>query len=56
LVQQREGADAHVQYFLQRNPGHAEGDELACLTELDDANLNAAGRRMVRAGQRGRRR
>jgi hypothetical protein len=39
--------DAHVRFFLGANPGHAAGDELACLTRLDDANLTAAGRRMV---------
>jgi hypothetical protein len=33
---------------MERNPGHADGDELVCLAELSDANLTAAGRRMVR--------
>ncbi len=42
-------ADPHVRFFLERNPGHAAGDELVCLTELSDANLTAAGARMVRA-------
>jgi len=37
-----------VQFFLQRNPGHVDGDELVCLTELSDANLTSAGRRMIR--------
>jgi hypothetical protein len=40
--------DPHVQFFIDRNPGHASGDELVCLAELSDANLTAAGRRMVR--------
>jgi hypothetical protein len=40
-------ADPHVNFFLTRNPGHARGDELVCLAELDDANLTPAGRRMV---------
>lgn len=40
--------DAHVAFFLACNPGHAEGDELVCLTELSDENLTAAGRRVVR--------
>lgn len=39
--------DPHVQFFLERNPGHADGDELVCLTELSDANLTRAGGRMV---------
>jgi hypothetical protein len=41
--------DPHVRYFLARNPLHAEGDELVCLTALHDDNLTAAGQRMVRA-------
>lgn len=40
-------ADPHVAFFLRQNPGHVAGDELVCLTELFDANLTAAGRRMV---------
>jgi len=40
--------DAHVAFFLERNPGHADGDELVCLTDLSDGNLTAAGRRVVR--------
>lgn len=40
--------DAHVAFFLAANAGHAEGDELVCLTELSDGNLTAAGRRVVR--------
>ena len=39
--------DPHVAFFSQRNPDHLRGDELACLCELDDANLTRAGRRMV---------
>jgi hypothetical protein len=39
--------DAHVQFFLERNPGHTAGDELVCLTRLSDDNLTAAGARMV---------
>lgn len=39
--------DPHVDFFLRRNPSHADGDELVCLTELVDANLTPAGRRMV---------
>lgn len=41
-------------WFAARNPGHARGDELVCLCDLGDANLTAAGRRMVRAGERSR--
>jgi hypothetical protein len=41
--------DPHIAFFLARNCGHADGDELICLTELTDENLTAAGRRMVGA-------
>jgi hypothetical protein len=27
-------ANPHVRFFLQRNPGHARGDELCCLAEI----------------------
>jgi hypothetical protein len=40
--------DPHIAFFLQANPGHGAGDELVCLADLSDANLTAAGRRMVR--------
>ena len=40
--------DPHVAFSLARNPGHAEGDELVCLTRLHPDNLTAAGRRMAR--------
>lgn len=39
--------DPHVAFFLARNPGHANGDELACLTRIHDDNLTPAGRRML---------
>ena len=39
--------DPHISFFLLRNPGHANGDELVCLTELCPENLTAAGRRMT---------
>ena len=41
--------DEHIAYFLKRNPGWREGDELVCLTKLHDENLTAAGRRIVRS-------
>jgi hypothetical protein len=39
--------DPHIAFFLHRNPGHAAGDELVCLTEIHERNLTAAGRRML---------
>jgi len=39
--------DPHIAFFLANNPGHVCGEELVCLTELCDANLTRAGRRMI---------
>lgn len=43
-------ADPHVAFFLEKNPGWTEGDELVCLTEISEENLTAAGCRMWRGG------
>lgn len=45
-------SDPHIHFFLARNPGHAEGDELVCLAPIHDGNLTAAGQRIVRATRR----
>ena len=34
-----------TRFFVERNPGHADGDELCCLTELAAANLRSYARR-----------
>ena len=39
--------DPRIAFFERVNPGHAAGDELACLTEISRANLTRAGLRMV---------
>jgi hypothetical protein len=39
--------DPHVAFFARMNPGHSEGDELACLAELSRSNLTRAGLRMM---------
>jgi hypothetical protein len=39
--------DPQISFFVSRNPGHASGDELVCLTEICSENLTAAGRRMM---------
>ena len=44
----RAGVDPSVRFFLERNPRHAEGDELACLVRISRDNLTPAGRRMLR--------
>ena len=38
--------DPHIRFFDERNPGHVNGDELVCLTEICEDNLTRAGRRM----------
>jgi hypothetical protein len=40
-------SDPRVEFFARMNPGHAHGDELACLTEISRTNLTRAGERMV---------
>ncbi|MFN3167295.1 MAG: hypothetical protein ACE37H_09560 [Phycisphaeraceae bacterium] len=42
-------ADPHVAFFLERNPGHGDGDELVSLARLNPSNLTPAGLRMLRA-------
>ncbi len=39
--------DRHIAYFIERNPGHENGDELVCLASLATANLTAIGRRLL---------
>ena len=39
--------DPHIAFFVQRNPGYVNGDELACLARISDDNLTPAGRRMA---------
>lgn len=45
--------DPDVAFFLERNPGHAAGDELACLAKV---RLRDVGRQIVRSLRNGRRR
>ncbi len=40
--------DRHIAFFLRQNPGWLAGDELVCLTSLEDENLTNAGLRVVR--------
>jgi hypothetical protein len=39
--------DPLIAFFDRMNPGHTDGDELACLTEIARSNLTRAGERMV---------
>jgi len=40
--------DPHVAFYIERNPGHVNGDELVCITRVHPDNFTAAGRRMAR--------
>ncbi|MFO0583998.1 MAG: hypothetical protein U0229_17130 [Anaeromyxobacter sp.] len=40
--------DPAVELFARLDPGHARGDELACLCEVSPENLSGAGRRLLR--------
>lgn len=39
--------DRHIAYFVHMNPGHTDGDQLACLAELSRSNLTRAAERML---------
>jgi hypothetical protein len=39
--------DPHVLFFLEHNPGYAQGDELACLVPLSRANLTPMAWRQI---------
>ena len=40
--------DPHIRFFLERNPGYTVGDELVCITEMSEDNLNARARRVIK--------
>lgn len=44
---QRIDRDPHVRFFVEANPGHVRGDELACLVKVSIGNLTPAGLRML---------
>ncbi|WP_321170082.1 hypothetical protein [Mastigocoleus testarum] len=45
-VPQERLTDPHIEFFDRMNPGHLNGDELVCLTEISETNLTPAGKRM----------
>lgn len=49
-VTERRLRDPSVEFFVRMNPGHAQGDELACLVPISRSNLTPAGLRMLKAG------
>lgn len=44
--------DPHVQFFASVNPGHVNGDELVCLTELSTGNMKPIVFRYLRKSNR----
>lgn len=40
--------DPHVEFFVERNPGHVRGDELCCIAPLTRDNFTAAALRVFR--------
>jgi len=41
------GRDKNTAFFLNKNPGYMNGDELICLCEISVDNLNKSGRRVL---------
>jgi len=41
-------SDSHIHFFLQKNPGYTRGDELVCITEMSEENLNSRGWRVIK--------
>ncbi len=48
-VDERRSTDRFVDFFCQRNPGYLQGEFLACTAPLSRENLNAVGRRLLKA-------
>ncbi len=45
--QSRTTNDLHVRFFVENNPGHAQGDELCCVAPLSAENFTRAAYRMI---------
>lgn len=39
--------DAHVRFFVEKNPGHSSGDELCCIAPLSRENFTTAAYRVM---------
>jgi hypothetical protein len=39
--------DPHVRFFVERNPGHSQGEELCCLAPLSRKNFTTAAHRVL---------
>lgn len=42
-----QSAHPHVQFFVTKNPGHAQGDELACLARVEPDNYSRFARKLM---------
>ncbi|MET4005137.1 hypothetical protein ALP78_02714 [Pseudomonas coronafaciens pv. striafaciens] len=51
LISENHAKLPEVEYFLQKNPGYAEGDELVCLCRLAPKNLRPLARRLFMTEQ-----
>jgi len=40
--------DRHVEFFVERNPGYVDGDELCCIARIDADNAAPIARRMLK--------
>lgn len=50
VVTKRERERPDVRFFLERNPRHGLGEELACITELSAGNMRPLARRVFEKG------
>lgn len=48
-ITQERFQDPHVRFFVERNPGHANGDELCCIARMSHDNFSAAAMRMIQS-------
>jgi hypothetical protein len=48
-VSDRRAQNRHIRFFLDRNPGYARGDELACIAEISEDNLRPTAFRAIKA-------
>ncbi len=46
-VDERRLKNRDIAFFVEKNPGHVAGEQLACLVEIDLANVTPAGMRML---------
>lgn len=51
-VEERHLKDPDIAFFLEKNPGYLQGDELVCLTRLDMDNIKPRGRRYLKELER----